>query len=45
MPSEKRLLLDFASSLESRHFANALHIYDEIKSKLKDGEWLSLIHI
>ena len=39
MPPEKRLLLDFAKFLESRQFANALHVYDEIKSKLKDDEW------
>ena len=39
MSTEKRLLLDFARHLESRHFANALHVYDEIKSKLKDDEW------
>ena len=39
MSTEKQLLIDFARYLESRHFANALHVYDEIKSRLKEDEW------
>jgi len=39
MPPREKSLLQYARSLESRQFANAMHIYEEIRSKLKDSEW------
>lgn len=39
MPPREKFLLEYGMSLEARQFSNAMHIYEEIRAKLKDDEW------
>jgi len=37
--SIKKLILQYATMIESRKFANAMRIYQEVKKNLEKGKW------